>query len=789
MDSIIADVGYALRSFRRAPGFTAVALLTLALGVSATTAIYTVVDAVLLRALPFVRPSELVSIDKLWATRGVFVRVRAESRSFSAVSSYSFPTPMTVAGRDEPNRLVGSSVSADLFATLGVGAKVGRTFMPGEDRSGNDHVVVLSHAFWQQRYGDNEHVLGTSLRIDGIDRIIVGIMPASFRFPESDVAFWYPMQLNPGDTSKGFWGDGGYLYFGRLAPGVTLARARADLHAVAKAIRPEIPWRLPDTWGDSASATPLQQYMVSSMRPTLALMLGAVALMLLVACVNIANLLLARTTTRRREMAIRTAIGASTSRIIRQLLTESVTLAVVGGTLGVLGAVWGTQSLIALLPADTPRLSEAHMDLRVLGVAAGMIIATGLVFGLAPAIRATQVATRAPRTRGTSWLVSAQVALAVILVAGAGLLLKSLWKLQGVDPGFATQQLLTATVPLPPVAEDTTTHAVLFEQALLERVRTIPGVRAAAMASELPLTGDLGSTVVQTEVHPVPEGANPPYVHYDYVSPDYFRTMGIPLKEGREFTDADRANGLAVAVIDETAARTLWPGQDPIGQRARHSWTNDWFTVVGVVGVVKHDSLSGSARPAFYRPLAQPFALPAEVSIAMRVSGDAGLIAQRLRGEVAAVDPQVPVTNIRSGGDIVSRSIAKPRVTTLLLSLFAAAALVLGAIGVYGIMSHVVAQRAREIGIRMALGARADTVLWMIVRQGLSLVSFGVVAGLIGALGATRILRAALYAVSPTDPLLFATVPCLFAIVAIIASWAPARRAANVNPLVAIRSE
>jgi predicted permease len=517
-------------------------------------------------------------------------------------------------------------------------------------------------------------------------------------------------------------------------------------------------------------------------------MLGAVALMLLVACVNIANLLLARTATRRREMAIRTAIGASTPRIIRQLLTESVTLAVVGGTLGVLGAVWGTQSLIALLPADTPRLSEAHMDLRVLGVAAGMIIATGLAFGLAPAIRATQLAHRAPRTRGTSWLVSAQVALAVVLVAGAGLLLKSLWKLQGVDPGFATQQLLTATVPLPPVAQDTN-RAVLFDQALLERVRDIPGVRSAAIASGLPLTEDRGSTVIQTETHPVPEGGNPPYVHYDYVSPDYFRTMGIPLKAGRAFTDADRADGLAVAVIDETAARTLWPGQNPIGQRARHSWMNDWFTVIGVVGDVKRDSLSGSPRPAFYRPLTQPFGLPAEVFVAMRVSGDPGLIAQRLRGEVAAVDPGVPVTDIRSGGDIVSRSIAKPRVTTLLLSLFALAALVLGAIGVYGIMSHVVAQRAREIGIRMALGARADAVLWMIVRQGLSLVAFGVVAGLIGALGATRILRATLYAVSPTDPLLFAAVPCLFAVVAVLASWAPARRAARVNPVVAIRSE
>jgi putative ABC transport system permease protein len=789
MDSFFADVGYALRGFRRSPAFTAVAVLTLALGVSATTAIYTVVDGVLLRALPFEAPSRLVSIDKMWATRGVFVRVRAENRSMAAVSAYGYPAQQIVTGPGEPMRLYGSSVSADLFSTLGVGAAVGRTFVPGEDETGNDHVVVLSHAFWQDHFGGDDRVLGKSIRIDGIDRTIVGVMPAAFRFPESNVAFWYPMILDPGDTSQGFWGEGGYLSIARLAPGVSLAQARSDMHAVAKHMLPEFPWRLPDTYGDSATATPLQDYLVSSMRPTLALMLGAVAVMLLVACVNIANLLLARTATRRREMAIRMSVGASTPRLVRQLLTESLTLAVIGGVLGVLGAAWGTRLLIAMLPADTPRLSEVHMDLRVLGVAAGLIIATGLAFGLAPAIRATQARpTRAPR-HGTSWLVSAQVAMAVVLVAAAGLLGKSLWNLRLVDPGFATQQLLTATVPLPPVVRDTNTRAMLFQAAVLEHVREIPGVKFAATTSWLPLSDAYIRTAIQTEAHPVPQGRPAPEANFVYVSPDYFRVMGIPFHEGRAFTDADRDSTLHVAIIDETAARQLWPNQNPIGQRARHSWMNDWFTVVGVVSNVKHDSLSAASRPTIYWPTTQVFGHLSQLSLAMRISGDPGLVAQRLRSAVAEVDPQVPVTDIAPGTEIVSRSIARPRVTTLLLSIFAAAALLLGAIGIYGVMSHAVAQRSREIGIRMALGARTSSVLWMVVRQGLALVSLGVVAGLIGALGATRILRAMLFGVSPTDPLLFAAVPCLFAIVAIVASWAPARRAAGVNPVVAIRAD
>src|SRR5581483_10751703 len=406
MDSFLADVGYALRGFRRAPGFTAVALLTLALGMSATTAIYTVVDSVLLRALPFAQPEQLVSINGVWPTRAVLVRTRARNRSMSALSAYGYPQDVIVSGKGEPMRISGSWVSADLFATLGVGAAMGRAFVPGEDQSGKNRLVVLSHAFWQQHLGGDEHVLGTSLRIDGIERTIVGVMPATFRFPESRVAFWCPMTLDPSDTSQAFWGDGGYFPIGRLAPGVTLAQASADMHAVAKAMLPEFPWHLPNAYGDSARATPLQDYVVSSMRPTLALMLGAVALLLIVACVNIANLLLARTATRRREIAIRLSVGASNGRLIRQLLTESLTLAVVGGALGVIGAVYGTQALVALLPADTPRLSEVHMDARVLAVAAGLIITTGFAFGMAPAIRATQ--RPGLRTRRGGWPVSAQ---------------------------------------------------------------------------------------------------------------------------------------------------------------------------------------------------------------------------------------------------------------------------------------------------------------------------------------------------------------------------------------------
>jgi predicted permease len=409
---------------------------------------------------------------------------------------------------------------------------------------------------------------------------------------------------------------------------------------------------------------------------------------------------------------------------------------------------------------------------------------------MAPAIRATQrPGLRAPR--GAGWLVSAQVALAVVLVAAAGLLAKSFWKLRLVDPGFATQQLLTATIPMPPVTSDTATHAMLFQKTVLEHVREIPGVQIAATTSRLPLDPSWDFIPIQTEAHPLPVGAPPHMANYDFVSSEYFKTMHIPLKQGRGFTDADRADsGSGVAIIDETAARTLWPGENPIGQRVRHSWMYDWFTVIGVVADIKHDSLSGAPTPTIYRPMAPALAFPtAEVSLAMRISGDAGLVAQRLRSAVAEVNPQVPVTNIVTGSDIVERSVSRSRITTLLLAIFAAAALLLGAIGVYGVMSHVVAQRTREIGIRVALGARTSWILWMTVRQGLALVALGVAAGLLGALASTRILRAMLYGVSPTDPVLFAAVPCLFAIVAVIASWAPARRAAGVNPIIAMRSE
>jgi predicted permease len=791
MDSLLWDLRYALRGLRRAPTFAVVAILTLGIGIGATTAIFTVVDTVLLEPLPYRHAASLVTVGNLFSSPAEYVRLRDRTRAFSELAAYNPALDLALSGDGEPVRVSGSSVSANLFATLGVGAQIGRTFLAEDNHTGHDNLVVMSHDFWLQRYSGDPRILGRTLRLDGISRTVVGVMPATFHFPNAKIQLWFPMQLDSKSDTGYYWGDGEFAFLGQLASGVTVAQAIADTRTVAHGVLKEFPWRMPDDCGLTASVVPLHQDMTGPARPTLVLLLAAVGLVLLVACVNVANLVLARAASREREMAIRAAVGGSRSRVARQLLTESITLAALGGLVGLVLAIASLHAFIAMLPADTPRLTDVHIDARVALVTALLVASTGIAFGLAPVLRLARPPRAAGRRRVGEWLVTAQIAIAVVLVVGAGLLGKSLMALGRVDPGFVSERLVTATMEMPSTVRDSAEHETAVVSGVLQRVRGIPGVQSVAVATTLPLSGQPSGTVIASEAHPLPEGAGYPVVGYDFVTPGYFRTMGSPIREGRQFTDADRAGALPVVIVDQVTARTYWPGQDPIGQRVRHAWMHDWMTVVGVVGAVRHDSLNTAPRPAFYRPLLQQadWEVRRQLSIAIRSTSDPGLLVPALRAAVAGVDASVPLADIASAREVISRSVAGPRTTTLLLGAFALAAVLLGAIGIYGVMSHAVARRTRDIGIRMALGAQAERVLALTVGQGLTLVLSGVVLGLVGAIGATRLLRAMLFGVTPVDPVLYASVPCFFALVAIAATWGPARRAARIDPVIAIKSD
>ena len=807
-EALMQDVRFATRSLLARPSFAIIASLTLALGIGANAAIFSVVDATLLKPLPYADPDRLVSVWPDGAMMpGIFVQVRDQNRTLSVTAGYSVGQAVSMTGTGEPARLVQSEVTSRFFDLLGVRADLGRVFLEGEDQPGRDRIAVLGHALWQQRFGGDRSIIGKTVIVDGISRVVVGVAPASFHFPTPAIDFWVPMSIDASPANIGrYWGSSSLNVMGRLKPGVSVRQAQLDLAGIIDRGRATFPWRMPDLWGKDVRTVQLETNVVGDVGPMLLVLFGSVAVVLLIACVNVANLLLGRAAAREREIAIRASLGAGRGRIVRQLLTESVMLSVFGGILGLAVAALGVRGLLLLIPPGMPRIAEVAIDVRVLAFAMFTAIATGVGFGLIPALRASRPALQAvlgatrnaggtlARRKISEILVVAQIALGVVLVAGAGLLIKSFWRLHQVDLGFRPEQVIAADIPIPAFASDTTQRARAFFTQLLQQVRAIPEVRSASLASVLPF-GGVGSVfssfAAAIEAHPVAPGEGVPMLVRTMVSDDYFKTMGIPLKRGREFTPADRDGTPGVALVDEYTAKKLWPTEDALGQRFRPVWMQTWVTVVGIVGTVKRDSLSSAGEVSIYLPTTNTagFWFPTQMTLIVRTDADVVSFGRRIRSAVATVDPSVPVKWVREVNELIDTSAARARFTMLLLATFAAVALTLGAVGVYGVVAYAVTRRTREIGVRMALGARASDVLGMVLREGGVLAGLGVALGIVGALGASRLLAGFLFGVTPNDPAVFVAVPAVLGLVALGACALPARRASRVDPVTALRSE
>ncbi|CAN5132696.1 ABC transporter permease [soil metagenome] len=807
MTGFVHDLRFAARTLLKSRGFTAVVLLTLALGIGANTAIFSVVNAVLLRPLPYEDPGRLVTIwqdergrdgpEDEWFTPPNFFDVRDASQSFERVAATRGWSP-NLTGDGEPEQLTGSAVSHDYFRLLRASPVLGRGFLVEEDTPDAGQVVVLSHGLWERRFGADPKIIGSSVTLNAEPHTVVGIAPANFQplgFEAPDVEIWRPLRMN----ATGGCGRGCYVLqvFGRLAPGATLESASAELNTVASSLAREYP---ETNSGVGISLVSLKQQTVGQIRPALLVLLGAVGFVLLIACVNIASLLLGRAVAREREVAIRTALGAARGRLIRQLLTESLLLALAGGGLGLLFAFWGTDLLVGLSPPGTPRIGEVGIDAQVLGFALALSLCTGLLFCLVPALQASRpVLTRTLGDRGggrstaasrrtRSALMVDEIAIALTLLVGAGLLMRSFGRLIQVDVGFDPANVLVANLALPQAQYEEDPPRVAFYEQLLERVGSLPGVRGAGAISVLPLGGDDADVSFTIEGRPPPDPERVPVAQFRIATVGYFRAMGMTLLAGRVFTDRDRADAPRVAVITETMARSLWPGEDAVGKQFRpQSFGEPLVTIVGVIEDVHHFGLDQEPRPEYYFPHAQ---LPARtMTLVARTTGDPLGLSGTLREQVRSLDPRLPVADITTMEQLVARSVALPRLYLSLFGVFAAVALLLASIGIYGVTAFSVTRRTQEIGVRMALCARGGDVLAMIVRQAMALAGIGLGIGLVAALFLSRTLASLLYGLSPTDPLTFAGVAALLAAVALLAAYLPARRATRIEPMVALRAE
>ena len=816
METLLHDVRFAVRVLWKGRGFTAVAIIALALGIGANSAIFSVVNAVVLRPLPYRDSERLVALwgnihqeglEELELSAPEFTDFRARADAFDGVAAYNVQG-FNLTGAGEPERIQGAAVSATLFPLLGVAPQRGRALLEAEDKPGSDQVVVISHALWQRRFGSDPNVAGRAVTLDGQSATVVGVMPASFHFPDTDTDIWKPIAFDADLLSENNRGSHFLNVIARLKPGVSFDQAQAATVSLAHGIGAEHAGNYPR--GFDAKLRPLREEIVGDARRPLLIIFGAVGLVLLIACANVANLLLSRAAARGREMAVRAALGASRWRIVRQLLTESVLLALAGGTCGLLLALWAVDLLVALAPAGTPRVEEIGLDLRVVGFTFAVSFVTGVVFGLAPALQAAKTdlnealkegsrgasdGPRRQRLRGL--LVAAEFALSLVLLVAAGLLIKSYARIQAVSPGFDPEHVLTMRLVLPDAKYKDGGAKRAFFETLTARLKTLPGVEAVGANNLLPFNGYGGSRSFMIEGRPVPPGSPHPEEQLRFITPGYFAALSIPVLRGRDFDARDTDGAPRVAVVSRAMAERYWPGEDVVGKRIAYSGigrgdTPKWIEVVGIVGDVKHRSLDLPAQPHIYVPAYQPlfagFNLP-PLYVAIRAQSDAAALASAVRREVMALDPEQPVANLKTMRQRLAESVAQRRFQMTLLGVFAACALLLAAVGIYGVMSYTVARRTHEIGVRVALGAQTRDVLRLVLRQAMTLALVGVGAGLVGALAATRLLASLLYGVSASDPVVFAGVALLLTLVAVVASYIPARRATKVDPMVALRYE
>ena len=797
---LLRDARYAVRQLIKSPGFTVVAVLTLALGVGATTAIFSVVNGVLLQPLPYPESDRLVRVHEIVPQYGLFsvapatfLDWRQQNTVFEHIATYQGASS-TFSGPEGPERLQGAQVSWDTFQLLRASPVIGTTFTADQDQPGKNNVIVISYGMWQQRFGGDTSVVGRSITLNGTPVTIVGVMPAGFYFPNRTAEFWRPVALNPANASRG----GHFLgVVARLKPGVTLDRAGTEMKAISERLAVQYPEA---SAGESARVVQLQEQIVGAIRPALLTLFAAVGVVVLIACANVANLLLVRASVREKEIAIRTALGAGRRRLVAQMLSESLVLAIVGGALGVVLGYLAIAPIQTLSAGSIPRVADVRVDGSVLAFAALASIVTGILFGLAPAWQASRAGVstvlkeggRSSSTSGGRWvrsaLLVAEVALSIILLTGAILLLRSFDKLVNVNPGFDPKSVLAFQVSLPaPSYKTPETHVTFFEN-LVQKLEAQPGMQSAAVVQTLPMRGDYVLSFDVRGRAPLKPG-DTPSANYRAISPRYFESLSIPLLRGRAFTSQDSATGQHVAIVDEAFVKKHFAGEEPMGQGLHiGNGFDGFFEIVGIVASVHYGGLDSTADPTMYVPMPQDDFATMWV-LARAKAGDPGQLAVPVRQAVRDLDPGLPAYSITPLATVVSDSVAQRRFSMLLLVLFAGVALFLAAVGLYGVVSYTVSQRTREIGLRMAIGAEPSHVLGMIIGGGMKLVVVGVAIGVAGALAFSRLVRTLLFDVAPSDPTSYAVTAGLLIVVAAIACYVPARRAMRVDPLVAMQVE
>jgi putative ABC transport system permease protein len=811
MQTLWQDLRYGARMLLKKPGFTLIAVMTLAIGVGANTAIFTVINAALLRPLPYEDAERLVTVDTTMRRDTVEVRAtsypdfvdwRDQNTVFERIAARN-STSFTLTGGAEPERVNGELVSADYFPLFRARALMGRTFLPEEDRTPDTHrVALVGYGLWQRRFAGGKALVGQTIQLSDGNYTVVGIMPEGFRGVSDEAEIWLPMMMvssiRTADNLR--QRDQRWLRaVARLKPGATLAQAQAEMDAITRRLEQAYP---NENRNRGALVTPLRERFFGGLQLTLWILLGAVGCVLLVACANVANLQLQRAAGRAPEMAVRLALGATTGRLIRQLLTESLLLALIGGVLGIVLALWSLDFLIKLSPVTFPSFVKLTVDGRVLGFSLLISVLTGGISGLAPALQAARPALNETlkaggrnasgglgRNRLLGSIVVSEIALALTLLIGAGLMVRSLQRLQAVDPGFNSDRLLTMSVSLP-AARYPRDQMAAFGQQLRERLQALPGARSVALASDLPLSGSTSAGPIELEGQPATSGVGEIRMYRHRVTPGFFSTLGIPLVKGRDFSADDHAQAPGVVIISEAMARRYWPNEDPIGKRLRETDPEDpWLSIVGVVGEVKYRGLpqNPNADPDVYFPLSQRPVR--DLNLAVRSGVDPESLVSSVRGVLQKLDPDLPAYGVTTMAQAVANRTAQSRFGAWLLGVFGALALALAAIGIYSVMAYAVEQRSREIGVRVALGARAVDVLKMVVGQGMRLALAGVALGLGAALALTQLMKRLLFGVGAADPLTYGAIALLLTLVALLACYVPARRATKVDPMVALRFE